>query len=71
MAFSFRIETGPEGAPEVWVDNAEGYPVIHQPHHPNAVNYAPWGTREEAEIWAIGYVNGLNNPPAPAPKEEL
>lgn len=62
MGFTWRIELGPEGHPEIWIDNAEGYPVIHQPHHPQAVNFAPWETREAAEIWATGYVNKLNNP---------
>lgn len=71
MTFTYRIETGPQGAPEVWVDTAEGLPTFHQPHHPEAVNYAPWENREAAEIWATGFVYQLNNPTPPAPKEEL
>lgn len=70
MAFTYRVEISSEGKPEIWIDNSEGYPAIHQPHHPQAVNFAPWESREAAEVWATGFVAQLNNPPA-AQKEEF
>ena len=67
--YTYRI-TEDNGNPVVWID-LNGNPSIYQPHHPEAVNYAPWGTVAEAEAWAIAQVEQLSNPPAPAEKVEL
>jgi len=66
---TYRIEEE-NGHPVVWID-FDGNAVIYQPHHPEAVNYAPWGTVAEAEAWAIAQVEQLSNPPVPEQKIEL
>jgi hypothetical protein len=67
--YTYRIEEE-NGHPVVWID-FNGNQSIYQPHHPQAVNFAPWGTTEEAEAWAVAQVEHLSNPPAPAEKVEL
>jgi len=67
---TYRIETNEAGNPEVWID-LNGEKFIHQPHHPNAENFAPWSSAVDAEAWAIEWVNKLNNPPAQVEKLEL
>ena len=48
--YSWRV-TEEEGHPVAWID-VDGHPSIKQPHHPNAVNFAPWESVEEATAWA-------------------
>jgi hypothetical protein len=67
--YTYRIEEE-NGNPVAWID-VDGNPSIYQPHHPNAANYAPWSSAQEAEAWAVAQIEQLSNPPAPAEKEEL
>ncbi len=66
--YTYRIEEE-NGNPVAWID-FEGKPAIYQPHHPSAINYAPWSSAAEAEAWAVEHIDKLLNP-APFVKEEL
>lgn len=67
--YTYRIEEE-NGNPVVWID-VDGNPSIYQPHHPSAVNYAPWTSVQDAESWAVEQIAVLSNPPAPEEKVEL
>jgi hypothetical protein len=59
--FTYSIEKDPI---IVVIVDPNGNPAIHQPHHPNAENFAPWTSETEAEEWAESHVELMNNPPA-------
>lgn len=70
--YTYRIEENPT---IVHILDINGSSVIQQPHHPEAENFAPWASVEEAESWVIEHLEKMNNPllnPLPAlSKEEL
>lgn len=70
--YTYRIEENPT---VVHILDINGSSVVQQPHHPNAENFAPWVSMEEAENWAIEHLEIMNDSiinPAPSPsKEEL
>ena len=49
---SYKVEIE-DGNPVVFILNAEGHPILRQPHHPNAYMAAPWESVAEAEAWAL------------------
>ena len=71
MSFTYRIEIE-DGNPLVWIEK-DGYPVIRQPHHPNAYMLAPWDSVEEAESWAQSEVENMtaNASAPPVPVQDL
>jgi endoglucanase Acf2 len=48
--YTHRLETI-DGNIVVWIDR-DGHQMIMQPHHPSAVNLAPWASEAEANTWA-------------------
>lgn len=66
--FTYRIEEE-NGNPVAWID-FDGHPSVYQPHHPNAVNFAPWSSAADAEAWAIQHIEKVSNPQQVV-KEEL
>ena len=58
--FTYTIEKDPI---IVVIADRDGNPAIHQPHHPNAENFAPWTSEAEAEEWAKSHIDLMNNPP--------
>jgi hypothetical protein len=59
--FTYRVETDPDSqTPIAWID-ADGSPVIRQPHHPNAVlnpddpSQGNWEDNVTAAAWAAAY----------------
>lgn len=72
MSLSYRVEIE-DGHPLVWIDR-DGYPVIRQPHHPNAYMLAPWESVEEAEAWAeseVARMTEAENAPATMPAGDV
>jgi len=55
----YRYEIDENNAVRIWDDenpNETGAPFMYQPDTPDAT---PWGSREEAEAWAIDFIAGL------------
>ncbi len=42
--------------------NSEGAPFIYQPNRPDGIN---WESAEEAESWAVEFINDRLNPSQP------
>ena len=40
----------------VLIKNDDNEIVVSQPHDPEAVNFAPWDNKAEAEAWAKSYI---------------
>jgi hypothetical protein len=59
----------------VLIKDPSGGTYLHQPHHPEAENFAPWVDAAEASAWGEQKISELNHAlenPTPAPtKEEL
>lgn len=48
--YTSRIETV-DGEIVAWIDR-DGFQMIRQPHHPNALNNETWATEADALAWA-------------------
>lgn len=59
MAISYEITNDADGI-VAWILN-DGNKFIRQPHHPDAFNFEPWKSVEEATVWAQSYIVEYQN----------
>lgn len=57
--YTSRIEEE-DGAIVAWIDR-DGYQMIRQPHHPNALNNESWSSKEEAQTWADSAITQIES----------
>lgn len=60
MSYTYTIEET-ENSIVVFIES-DGNVILSQPHHPNAANFAPWESVEEADEWAKSEVAFLTTP---------
>jgi len=42
----------------VFIKNENDEIVVSQPHHPEALEFAPWESTSDAQAWAVEYITG-------------
>ena len=60
MSYTYTIEET-EGSVIVFIE-MDGNVILSQPHHPNAANFTPWESVEQAQEWAKSEVEFLATP---------